>query len=545
MRSRSIKKSLILLLAAVMMMTPALCSCSDSSSGKSSKTETAGFINVVWDDPATTDFQCTTIDYDTAYVAFDRLVNTVLKSNGSVVTEPSLARTWEVSSDGRTYTFHLNEGVKFSNGSDLTSSDVEYTLTRLLTHPESANRDIAECIRGAKALENGETDKLSGFREISDIDFSITLEEPFEAFLACLSMPGASILDKETTEKAGDDFGHDVEHTIGTGSFILKEWRPGKGMVFVANKDCWKGAPASEGLNISFEKDAATIREMFDSGDLDIIDLDNLDNAADYYLHGDIYQDRLHKAQQVGITYIALNESIAPLDDVRVRKALQLATDRDMLLEIVYEGDGTVEDGIYALGLYGYNPSLENIPYDPDQAKALLAQAGYPAGFDMTISVRSEATQREVKMAGLIAGMWEKIGVNADIVVTDNSEFMDQRKKGELACYAATWIADYNDPDNFIYTFFGDKEKTTVRSLCYPDEDTMARVRRARSITDPDRRVAEYRDLEKKIIQEDAAWIPLFSRKKVYVTSERLDGFMTAWSGTFYEKLPVMSIREP
>jgi ABC-type transport system substrate-binding protein len=148
-------------------------------------------------------------------------------------------------------------------------------------------------------------------------------------------------------------------------------------------------------------------------------------------------------------------------------------------------------------------------------------------------------------MARMIAEMWKKIGVNASVVVMDSSEFMDLRKKSGLACYAATWIADYNDPDNFIYTFFGDREKTNGRSLCYPDEDIMARVRKARTITDPDKRIAEYRALEKKIVQEDAAWIPLFSREKIYVTTERLDGFTTAWSGTFYEKLPDMSIKEP
>ena len=526
-----------------MLAAPALCSCSYEAAG-GDKTDTSSYISVVWEEPDTTDFQCTTIYYDSTYCIYDRLVDTRVSKAGSVATKPSLARTWEVSPDGLVYTFHLREGVKFSNGSDLTSSDVEYTLTRLLTNPDSQNRDIARCIKGAEALENGEAKTLAGFKEIDDLDFTITLEEPFEAFLACLSMPGASILDKETTEEAGDSFGHDIEHTVGTGSFILTEWNPGKGMILTANKDCWKGAPGSEGLNISFEQDAATMRKMYDEGDLDVLDLDNLDNAADYYLYGDIYQDTLHSSQQVSITYVALNESIAPLDDVRVRKAMQLALDRDMLLEVVYDGEGTVEDGIFPRGLYGYNPAIEKIPYDPDQARSLLAQAGYPDGFDITISVRPESNQREMKLIRLIAQMWEKAGINAEISVIEYSEFMDKRMKGELACYVATWIADYNDPDNFIYTFFGDAKNTTGRSLCYPDEDTMARVRKARTITDKDRRIEEYRALEKKIIQEDAAWVPLFSRKKVYVTSERLGNFSCAWTGGFFAKLPEFSIKE-
>lgn len=544
MRSCSVKKLLILLLAAAMMVTPVLCSCSDSAAS-GGKDDRSSYIAVILDEPDTVDFQCTTLFYDTAYCVYDRLVDTVVMHNGSITTEPSLARSWEVSEDGRTYTFHLNEGVKFSNGSPLTSSDVGYTLTRLLTHPDSRNRDIAEPIKGAQALEEGRAKTLAGFKVISDTDFSITLEEPFEAFLACLSMPGASILDEETTEEAGGSFGKDAGHIIGTGSYLLEEWTPGKGMVYTANRDCWKGAPDNAGIQVSFEKDAPTIRRMFDEGDLDIMDLDDLDNAADYYIHGDIYQDRLDTAQQVSIAYLALNESAEPLDDVNVRKAMQLAIDRQMLLEVIYDGEGTVENGIFPRGLYGYNPSLEEIPYDPAQASALLAQAGYPDGFDLKISVRSDSNQREVKMVRMIAEMLRKTGIDADVVIVDEDEFMDQKNKSELACYAATWIADYNDPDNFIYTFFGSPEKTRSRSLCYPDEEIMERVRDARSITDPDKRISEYRQLEKKIVQDDAAWVPLFSRKKIYVTSGRLDGFSTSWTGRFNARLSKMSVTDP
>jgi peptide/nickel transport system substrate-binding protein/dipeptide transport system substrate-binding protein len=140
--------------------------------------------------------------------------------------------------------------------------------------------------------------------------------------------------------------------------------------------------------------------------------------------------------------------------------------------------------------------------------------------------------------------MWKKAGINAVVDIMSYEEFMSMRNEGRLACYSATWIADYNDPDNFIYTFFGSPEKTVSRSLCFPDEEIMKRVRDARTITDPDERIGEYRQLEKIIVQDDAAWIPLFSRKKIYVTSERLEDFTNAWTGGFYAKLPEMSVKE-
>ena len=504
--------------------------------------DTSRFLVAVEDEPDTVDFQCTSIHYTVAQNVFDRLVEMENSADGGIEILPSLAESWEVSEDGRTYTFHLRPGVKFSNGSPLTASDVKYTLTRLLMHPKSCNRDIAEVIDGAGRLERGETDRLEGFELLGDLDFAITLEEPFEAFLACMTVPGASILDEETTEAAGNDFGVDPACTIGTGPFILTSWTPGSGMLLTANANCWSGAPACAGLDLRFLADSEAVRKLFEQGELDILDLDELGNSAEFFLHGDIYRDRLHEVRQIGITYIALNETVAPLDDARVRKALQLALNRTMLLDAVYSGRGTVENGIFPHGLYGFNPDLPEIPRDPDAAKALLEEAGCADGFDMTVCVKSTSNQWEFSLVNMAVEMWKKIGVRAAVEILDENEFMRLRKTGQLPCYAATWTADYNDPDNFAYTFFGNRDNTAYRSLCYPNIEVMRRVRDARTISDPQARLDEYRELEKTIVQDDAAWIPLFSRYRYYVTSERVDGFSASWNGSVKNNYRRMSV---
>ena len=535
-----LKKKLSFLLVLVLAV-PVFSACSsgqgmfvsDFSDPLSEEEETSPrYLIAVDEDADTVDFQCTSIFYTAALNSFNRLVEMGKDENGNEQILPSLAKSWEVSDDRRTYTFHLNEDVTFSNGRPLTSSDVEYTFTRLLTHPDSCNKDIVESIEGADLLESGGSDHLEGFQVLSDLDFAITLKEPFEAFLACLSMPGASILDAETTEEAGGRFGTDPAWTIGTGPFVMEEWIPGKSMSFSANPNCFAGAPLSDGLDLRFMTDPVEIRLLYEKGELDILDLDDLGDSAEFFIHGDIYQDKLYKFQQVGITYIALNESIGPLKDVRIRKALQMALNRELLLDAVYSGRGQLENGIFPYGLYGYNPDLPEIPFDPEEAKKLLAEAGFPDGFDLTVSVKASSTQWELILMTLAASMWDKIGIRANIKVLSESEFMTLRKNGSLACYAATWIADYNDPDNFIYTFFGNRGNTRFRSLCYPNEDIMQRVRDARGIADPDERLSEYHDLEQIIIQEDAAWIPLFSRDRYYVTSDRVEGFDATWNGS-------------
>ena len=529
----------VLYLVAVSALLVCLSSCAPQpgtapgdEQQAAAETDRTRYLAAVEDEPDTVDFQCTTIYYTIAQNVFNRLVEMENDDQSRMQILPSLAEFWEVSEDGRCYTFRLRKGVTFSNGSPLTSADVEYTFKRLLTHPESCNRDIAYNIVGAAALESGETDELEGFRVIDDMTFSITLEKPFEAFLACLSMPGASILDRETTEAAGAFFGKDPAWTVGTGSFILEEWEAGKGMILTANPNCWAGAPKCDGLDLRFLTEPEAIRMMFERGDLDILDLDEVGNSVEYFIHGDIYQDRLYKVQRIGIHYIALNESVEPLNDVRIRKALQLALKRTTILDAIYSGRGTVENGIYPHGLYGFNPELPEIPYDPEEAKALLEQAGLPEGFELTLSVNASSTGWEKSLLELVASMWKEIGVKATVEILPESEFMRLRKGGKLACYTALWTADYNDPDNFVHTFFGNRENTTFRSLCYDNEEIMKRVRDARTIQDSELRLKEYQDLERIIIQEDAAWIPLFSRLRYYVASEQLGGVKSSWNGS-------------
>ena len=161
-------------------------------------------------------------------------------------------------------------------------------------------------------------------------------------------------------------------------------------------------------------------------------------------------------------------------------------------------------------------------------------------------TIRKESDRKSVEimtLMTLVASMWEKVGVRADIQVLEEDEFMRLRKSGQLSCYSATWTADYNDPDNFIYTFFGDAKNTAFRSLCYPREEIMQRVRDARAIADPDARLQEYRELERIIVQEDAAWIPLFSRLRYYVTGEGVEGFHASWNGSVKNNYRNMSVK--
>ncbi|MBQ6518146.1 MAG: ABC transporter substrate-binding protein [Anaerolineaceae bacterium] len=508
------------------------------------ESETLGkssYFSFPGDEPNTLDPQCTSEHYNVPLNVFDRLVE-VKTVDGENRLVPSLAESWVVSEDGLVYTFTLREGVKFSNGSPLTSGDVKFSMERLLTHPRSRNQDIAVSIVGADQLRAKDAEHLEGFRVIDDLNFEITLQYPYGPFLACLSTPGASILDEETVRAAGDKFGIDVQQTVGTGPFVLEEWKAGSEITMAKNRNFW-GEPAKcDGLRMIFLSGRVSPLTLFQEGVLDILDLELLGSEKEYLLHGDIYQSLIVSGPRVGITYLAMNETAPQLRDVRVRKALQLALDRHAIMNAMINGQGYVENGIFPHGLIGFNPDLPEIPFDVEQAKQLLAEAGFPDGFELDVYYPENSAKNSKSLCEIISYMWEKIGVTMNIMEVDDTYFVNIRQHGKLPAYISTWSADFDDPDNFIYTFFGTPENTFARSLFYRNSDVIKRVRKARAIVDHDERMAEYQELERIIVQEDAAWIPLYSAQHNFVVGKRVKGFEVSWNGwssTRYQNVSV------
>lgn len=533
MKRKWILRTIALLAACLSFAACAKRAEEDAAGWESLATSTAGseYLTIASSEGSTVDPQCTSESYLIALNVFDRLVNKRTGADGTAEIVPALAESWEVSEDGYIYTFRLREGVTFSNGEPLTSSDVRYTMTRLLSHPNSCNSELASFIFGAEAVRQGTLQVLAGFNIHSDTEFAITLSQPYAPFLDCLAAPGASILDEQTTARAGARFGRSPSWTVGTGPFIIDEWRSGEEMLLLANPDYWGEPPRCAGVRVHVVADGESRSLLFNNGTLDILDLDGMGVEAEYYLRGEIYRDRLYTGTRVGIDYIALNASVPPLDDVRVRRALQLALDRKLLLMAVEDGRGQVENGIFPTGLTGHDPTLPEIPYDPDAARELLAEAGLENGFHLKISVSKSSSRSKRELLTLVASMWEKIGVQTTIDTVSDNVFSAMRKDGILICYTGRWSADFDDPDNFIYTFFGTEENTRIRSLFYGDEAVMRRIVRARGIADKEERMREYRLLERKIVQEDAAWIPLYSTQHSFIVNERVDGFRVPWNG--------------
>lgn len=554
------KKKLSLMLAAALTAGLALTGCGGSktsdtienTAGAESETaaevkgvdvDTTGYLVAALNaDIQTADVQKTSKDYEVPFNIFDRLVDVEVDADGNSKIVPSLAENWDISDDGLEYTFHLRHGVKFHNGNDFTAEDVAYTFHRMLTVEGGVNTEFIDQIKGADELLAGETDTLEGVEVVDDYTIKVTLKEPFAGFLASISSPGVSIYDSEATEAAGDQFGMDPAVTVGTGPFEFSSWSFNNQLVLTRNEDYWKGASKLPGVVIKIIPDTETQSMMFESGELDILDLDYAADSVDRFT--ETYPDQIVQGPRVGIVYFTMNFNKEPFQDVRVRKAVQMSIDRQAILDALYGGRGQVEQGIFPHGLIGFNPDQEEIKYDPEAAKALLAEAGYADGFDMEIAADSSASDTMTMALEIVSDQLAEVGIRAEIKNYDESTWLETRKSGELGSFMSTWSADYNDPDNFIYTFFGNEEKTKIRSINYPDTEVMARVARARTIVNEDERLAEYKALEEKIVHEDAAWVPMFSRLHLFAVSKRVEGFAPLWSGLSDQLFYNVSINE-
>ena len=488
-------------------------------------------------DMTTMDVTKTTNDYMVPMNVFDRLFEVEVQPDGSSQIVPSLCEDHTVSEDGKTYHFVLKEGVTFSNGNPLTASDVQYTFEWLLT-AGGVNDDVALEVEGAQALKDGQADSLSGFHVIDDRTFEITLTNANAGFLAELTGPAMSIVDGETMEQA-KNFGIACEDTIGTGPYKITEWVVNDHYTLEYNDRYWGEEPSAKKVIVSIIPDASTQNLMYQNGELDILDLENLDSAIVESTYKTVYADRLLKASRVGITYMSFNANNPYLSDVNVRRAIQMAVDVDTIVSSVYGGDAVVENGIIPTGVWGHNDDLQRAPFDVEGAKALLKEAGYAEGeisFEMAMDASSTGNLQLVYQ--IVQQNLKEIGIDAKIATYDASAWLDLRKSGQMDSFLGTWTMDYNDPANVMRTFFGSEQNAKIRSLNYADKAVMDRVAAASAITDDAKRMQEYQDLEKKIIVDDAAWLPLLGNVHLFALGERVESFVPYWAGftNFYAK---------
>lgn len=430
--------------------------------------------------------------------------------------KPSLAERWDVTPDGLTYTFHLRQGVQFSNGQPLTSKDVVASWTRvLLPATKSGNASFLYPIRGAQDVANGKTATVSGLSAPNDSTIVVQLQQPFAIFPKMLAMPMASVV----PARAPADLG---QHPVGSGPWRLVEWKHDDYLLFARNPHYFGGAPASDTLRARIIAEPSTAVAEFESGNVDVLEIPP--EESEEWVNDQSRKSMLHSTPSLELVYVALNVTRGPLRDARVRQAIAYAVDIDKLIERLLGGRGTRAAGVIPPSLGGYDSTRKPYPYDPARARQLLAQAGYSKGLDLELWTTT--TPRYVRMAETIQAYLAQVGIRTKIVQRESASARAAARKGAVDMILKDWYADYPDAEDFLYPLLDGASKGAGGNVSfYANPAFDSTVAQARRELDEGTRDRLYRTAD-SIEYLDAPLLGLYFYNELYAVQPWIHGFV-------------------
>jgi peptide/nickel transport system substrate-binding protein len=434
---------------------------------------------------------------------FDGLVEQEL---GGFKIVPSLAERWEVARDGLSYTFHLRKGVTFHDGTPFDAEAAAFSLDRVI-NPANPYNKFGRFIYA--------TTRLGQIKSVEALDkyvLRINLKAPFAPLLDYLANDG-HIVSPAAIKKHEKDIG---ANPVGTGPFKFVAWERGKRLVMERNPSYWKGAPKIEQLILVPMPEAQSRLIALRTGQVDFIEGVPPDNLADLKRDANL---TVAEGLSPQVWYVVLNTKRAkPLGDVRVRRALNHAVNKEAIVKDVLKGTGTVAVGPLSPLLAPYAVTAREVTvyeYGPDKAKKLLADAGYPGGFDVTLSVPESGTgmQSPVAMATVIQANLAAVGVRVKLQNYEWGAYQKIRREGDFDMAAFSWTVGIGNPDIILYAKFHSTEQASAQHPSYnnsyfADPEVDRALEQARLELDEGKRVAIYKQILKKIADSaDHLWI--------------------------------------
>jgi peptide/nickel transport system substrate-binding protein len=429
--------------------------------------------------------------------------------------EPALATRWDLSPDGRTYTFHLRAGVTFQNGRPLTATDVVHSFARALdpaTHGGRAEPLLP--IRGASAFADGKASGVAGLHAPDDSTVVIALDQPLAIFPKLLAMPVASVLPADAPANVG-------EHPVGTGPWKLVRWKHDDYLLFARNESYWGGPPKTDSLEARIIAEPSTAVAEFESGNVDVAEIPP--DEVETWQADSAKRRLLVDAPSLQLVYVAINTTRGPLRDRRVRQALNEAVDTRTILQQLVHGRGRLAAGVIPPSLGGADTTRAPYPYAPAQARTLLASAGYPNGID--VELWTGTTPIMIRVAEAIQGYLNAVGVRTKIVQRDAACAREAARKGDTDLFLKDWYADYPDAEDFLDPLLASANTGVGGNVSfYRNPAFDALMTAARREPDEAKRNVLYRKAD-SLAYADAPMIPLYFYDRLYAVQPWIAGF--------------------
>jgi len=441
--------------------------------------------------------------------------------------EPCLAEKWDVSPDGKIYTFHLRAGVKFHNGREFVADDVKSSWERALS-PKTASPVAAnylEGIVGLKEVTSGKRPDLTGVKVVDPHTVTVTLDSPRAYFPGMLTLSVDSITCKEAIAKTQGQVTQDS--FVGTGPFAMEKYEPGKQITLKAFPGYWGGAPKLDHIEFPILLNPQTAYDNFITNKLDVfVDVDSARYDQDHQAGKLTGEYRVF--DYAAFTYLAMQQVKQPaFAKPAVRQAIGMAIDRDQILKVAYKGVGSVANGMLPPGMPNQGPPPTFPGFNPAKAKELLAQAGYPDGKglpELNLSIVQQAPPTLAAAEIIRKNLKDNLGINVSIQQLEAGQFFKEEQKHALEFYYADWIADYLDPQDFLSTLF--KSTSTIDRTDYKNPTFDALCTQADALTDPQQRAALYGQAHQTVM-DDMPVVPIIFEKRIALVHTNVQGWRT------------------
>jgi ABC-type transport system substrate-binding protein len=429
--------------------------------------------------------------------------------------EPALAERWEITPDGRTYTFHLRRNVTFHDGTPFRARDVVHSWECALDpSSKSSASEFLYPIRGAREFHAQRATSISGIGVRDDSTITVTLEEPLAAFVKLLAMPVASIVPQRT----GPNFG---EHPVGTGPWRFADWRHDDYLLFARNTHYFLGAPKAESLQARIIAEPSTSVAEFESGTVDVLQIPA--GQTREWEEDESRRSMLSSTPALELVYVGINTTRGPLADPRVRQAINYAVDINTIIERLVSGRGSRAAGVIPPALAGYDSARRGYPYDPARAKQLLVAAGHPNGID--VELWCSMTPIYVRIAETIQAYLNVVGIRTKVVQRESAASRAAARKGETDMILKDWYADYPDAENFLYPLLFSANKGSGGNVSfYANARFDSTVLAARRELDEVKRAALLRQAD-SIAFVDAPMMFLYFYNELYAVQPWVRGF--------------------
>jgi peptide/nickel transport system substrate-binding protein len=457
---------------------------------------------------------------------FDSLVK---YKPGTVDVGPALAESWDVSADGLTWTFHLRKGVSYHDGTPFNAPNYIKTIKRLL------DKQDPDSIFNTGTVENYVDDTygtVTSYTALDDNTVQFKLKEPNGPFPTNLAMVWNGVVSPAAVSKFKKDFRN---HPVGTGPFIFKEWRPNDQIVLDANPNYWGGKPKVDRLIFKVMPDAQAALLALKKGDVHI-----LGDVSVQTIPAIKSDPNLVVVTQPGLVVsgVAMTNDAKPFDDKRVRQALNYAVDKEAINKALYQGLAVQLTAPLPSSQWGWDDSLKGYGYDPEKAKKLLAEAGFPNGFETELLSYSSPrgyNPAGAELAVAVQGYLAKVGVKASVRKQEMGAFLAEVRSGKYKqMFLTGFSGDNGDPDNFLWSLFASPGMPVGDTSHYKNAEVDKLLADGRVVTDQAKRIEIYKKAQ-KLILDDAPWIFVNQTLQVRVTRKEVKGFILNPTQMFFE----------